>query len=563
MVEGKNKSTTALRAEVQRLNQRLIILEAAEAKRERIEAELRTEVEFSVNLINALPVFFVALDSSGKPIMMNQVMLNALGYAPHEVLGVDYLSTFISEDDTAKVLSAFEAVTRRQPSPILSEYRMKTKFGQELLVEWHSRPVFRQDQQLDFIFSVGLDVTERRQAEQALKQYAERLKALNEIQRTILVAQAPQRVMDTTLSQLQRLIPYTRASLIELDVESDEAIVATVNRGDRAVDQRLPLAYFGETIRSRQPQIVYVKDIETLEPTTPVDWRLRQEGSRSYLIIPLVIHNQLIGYLNLESSQPAAFTQEHLEIAQEVIPLLAVAIHNARLFEQVQVARNQLERLAHQLVAVQEEERLYISRELHDEAGQALTALKINLTLMQADLTPECETFRQPLGEAAAVIDATLNRIRLLAQDLRPPALDAIGLNLTLKDLGHRFAKRTHISVKYEGQELPSLPDTINISLYRFLQEALTNVAKHASATQVQVKLSYENALIKLSIKDNGQGFDPRLQSQAAHHRRFSGLGLLGMHERLAQLRGQLVIDSHPGGGTYLEAQVPWPEELL
>jgi PAS domain S-box-containing protein len=400
MIDEEN---SVLKAEIQRLNQRLILLEAAEAKRERIAAELRTEVEFSANLINALPLFFVALDSSGKPIMMNQVMLNALGYTPDEVLGVDYLSTFISEKDAAKVLSAFEAIARRQPSPLLSEYRMKTRADQELLVEWRSRPVFRQDHQLDFIFSIGLDVTERRQAEQ----------------------------------------------------------------------------------------------------------------------------------------------------------------DNARLFEQVQVARNQLERLAHQLVAVQEEERLYISRELHDEAGQALTALKINLTLMQSDLTPECEPFRQPLGEATAVIDATLNRIRLLAQDLRPPALDAIGLNLTLKDLGHRFAKRTHISVKYEGQELSPLPGTINICLYRFLQEALTNVAKHTSATQIQVNLKYENEMIKLSVADNGQGFDPRLQGQSPRHRRFPGLGLLGMHERLAQLRGQLVINSQPGQGTYLEAQVPWPEEGL
>ncbi len=117
--------------------------------------------------------------------------------------------------------------------------------------------------------------------------------------------------------------------------------------------------------------------------------------------------------------------------------------------------------------------------------------------------------------------------------------------------------------MKYEGQELSQLPGAINICLYRFLQEALTNVAKHTSATQVQVKLNYENALIKLSVEDNGQGFDPRLQSRSTRHRSFSGLGLLGMHERLAQLRGQLVIDSQPGRGTYLEAQVPWPERDL
>jgi len=209
-------------------------------------------------------------------------------------------------------------------------------------------------------------------------------------------------------------------------------------------------------------------------------------------------------------------------------------------------------RLARQLVSAQEEERRHISRELHDELGQALTFLRIQLGLMQNDLGPQSESFLKRMSEAVVLTDATIERMRVLAQDLRPPGLDAVGLNLTLEGFCRTFARRTGLSVDYTGEELRALPEAANISFYRYLQEALTNVAKHAHASHIQVKLSRDNGEISLSVEDDGRGFCRQAQESS------SGLGLLGVRERLESLGARLEIESWPGQGTRLSALMPW-----
>ncbi len=217
-------------------------------------------------------------------------------------------------------------------------------------------------------------------------------------------------------------------------------------------------------------------------------------------------------------------------------------------------AEEAIQKLAKQIVITQEEERQRISRELHDEAGQALTALKIGLELILDEVSPKAQKLRQNLDEAIALTDATRDRIRLLARDLRPPALDTVGLNLTLEDFCKNFARRTHLTITYEGVWLPKLADGKNICLYRFLQEALTNVAKHAKASQVKVILWCDKAAVHLSIQDNGIGFNKNIYmsgNQAA------GLGLLGMQERVELQGGHLEIQSTIRQGTQVVAHLP------
>jgi signal transduction histidine kinase len=148
-----------------------------------------------------------------------------------------------------------------------------------------------------------------------------------------------------------------------------------------------------------------------------------------------------------------------------------------------------------------------------------------------------------------------MEQLRLLAQDLRPPALDTVGLNPTLKSFCGDFAERTRISIAYLGLELPMLPEAVNTCLYRFLQEALTNVAKHARANRVWVALRYDAAAVSLSVEDDGQGFDG--QARMSQRCWPMGIGLLGMQERLESLGGRLEIRSRPGQGTCLVAHLP------
>lgn len=216
-------------------------------------------------------------------------------------------------------------------------------------------------------------------------------------------------------------------------------------------------------------------------------------------------------------------------------------------------AEEAIQKLAKQIVFAQEEERQRVSRELHDEAGQALTALKISLELMLADV-PE-GSLRQNLTEAVLLTENTREHIRLLARGLRPPALDTVGLNLTLEDICRDFARRTKLNIQYSGLELPDLSDAVSICLYRFLQEALTNVARHADAAAVRVNLAREGRTVCLSVQDDGKGFARRERLEARN--RPIGIGILGMQERLELLGGHLTIHTAVGHGTHVAAFLP------
>ncbi len=280
---------------------------------------------------------------------------------------------------------------------------------------------------------------------------------------------------------------------------------------------------------------------------------------RSELCVPLKAGERVIGVINAESRRANAFSEDDERLLATVAGQLATAIERARLLEAERAARDRLRWLTQQVVSAQEEERQRVSRELHDEAGQALTALKIGLELMHADLPFESESLRRRMAEAVALTDTTMEQIRLLAQGLRPPALDAVGLALTLEGFCRDFAERTRLSIRYTGANLPALPGAVNIALYRFLQEALTNVAKHAHANRVGVTLRYDAGAVSLSIEDDGQGFDQQGRRRAAR-RPATGIGLLGMQERFELLGGRVSIESRPGNGTRLTAYAPVPE---
>jgi PAS domain S-box-containing protein len=213
-------------------------------------------------------------------------------------------------------------------------------------------------------------------------------------------------------------------------------------------------------------------------------------------------------------------------------------------------SQEKMRSLTAQTVKTQEEERRTISRELHDDAGQALITLQYSLAAVQNEL-PETETFsRKRLSDSLRVIDQTMQHIRSLAHSLRPPVLDIGGIDLSLQEYCREQTERTRIPILYQGQDIPGLPDEISISLYRFVQEGLTNVLKHAQATQAKVRLQYKKGEISISVSDNGIGMDDPIPPR--------GMGLDGIRERLKLLGGRLETHSTKGRGTRLVAYVPW-----
>ncbi len=210
--------------------------------------------------------------------------------------------------------------------------------------------------------------------------------------------------------------------------------------------------------------------------------------------------------------------------------------------------------LAQRVVYAHEEERHRVSRELHDEAGQALAALKISLQLMRDDAAGTAPDLVAGLDDAVQLVESTRDQIRIIARDLRPPALDGLGLDVALESFCHDFARRTNLTIDYAGADGLSAADAVEIALYRLLQEALSNVATHAAATKVVVRLRQADGVISLTISDDGIGFDPGAVSR---RRPDAGIGLAGMRERIELLDGALSIESGPGRGTTIAAEVP------
>ena len=287
--------------------------------------------------------------------------------------------------------------------------------------------------------------------------------------------------------------------------------------------------------------------------------RLPHESDWVRLAIALETRNRTIGVWLFGRRDPDDYyPQPDIVLLAALGSQVAVALENIRLYEQVRVGRNRLQVLARQLVVAQEEERRRLSRALHDEAGQRLTALRITLELIGGDLPAEFGSLRQRLGDAANLTSGIMEQIRLLAQDLRPPALDAVGLNLTLEGFCRDYSRRTRLSIDYQSTDGQVPAEPICICLYRFLQEALTNVVKHAGAGQVRVALQHDTDEISLSVEDNGHGFD--VPSTLPAQSQPMGIGLLGMQERIESLGGWLEIESQPGQGTRLVAHVPMLE---
>lgn len=228
------------------------------------------------------------------------------------------------------------------------------------------------------------------------------------------------------------------------------------------------------------------------------------------------------------------------------------------LFEQVRQGRERLRALATKVVNAQEEERRRISRELHDEVGQNLTVLGISLRMLQNDLEDQPEAVRQRIRDAIHLSDATMAHIRSLAQDLRPPSLDTLGLNAALEGLCSAFAQRTQLPVDYEGCEFTDVNEAVRIALYRFLQEALTNAARHSTGDRVWVHLKRGDNFLELAIRDNGQGFTEQAGAAGTAGLREGGIGLIGMRERIEMVGGAVQIDSRPGEGACVSARVPF-----
>ena len=221
----------------------------------------------------------------------------------------------------------------------------------------------------------------------------------------------------------------------------------------------------------------------------------------------------------------------------------------------IELARSRyaLQQLSARLVDAQETERRAISRELHDEVGQALGALLVDIGRLSTALSGDRPEVKAQLDNLKSVAERTFQSVRNIALLLRPSMLDDLGLAAALEWQGREVSRRSQIEVSVEADSIPEvLPDEYKICIYRLVQEALNNAVRHSGARNATVAVERSADTIVVRVTDDGHGFDPG---------RSRGMGILGMEERVKRLGGTLSVESHPGKGTAVIAELPTPPE--
>jgi signal transduction histidine kinase len=268
----------------------------------------------------------------------------------------------------------------------------------------------------------------------------------------------------------------------------------------------------------------------------------RRLGVHSALYVPLLVRGRAIGVVIAHDKQgpTPAFGEDDLRLAESLASRAAIAVDLSE-----RVGRDSVRRV----VEAQELERARLARELHDETGQALTSILLGLKPLER--TAESDEARAALESVRELVISTLQNVRRLAVELRPSALDDFGLGPAVERLTETFREQSGLHVDLESQLGDErLPREAETTLYRVIQEALTNIVKHSAASRVSVLLQRKNGAVVAVVEDDGTGFDPG-------ERRADAIGLAGMSERLSLAGGRLQIESSPGSGTTVVAEVP------
>jgi len=288
------------------------------------------------------------------------------------------------------------------------------------------------------------------------------------------------------------------------------------------------------------------------QPLHPLVGRLTAMlGTEQGIVTPLQVGDETHGVLAVTG---AGLTEADVPAVTAFANQAAIAIENARLLEQVQAAREQLRDLAGYLQDAREEERAEIAREIHDEFGQALSALNMDLSWLSKRLPADQPHLAEKTSAMSDLIDSAIQTVRRVATELRPGLLDDLGLAAAMEWQAEEFAERTGIGCDlYLGDEEIVLDRDLATAIFRIFQETLTNVARHAQATEVRVELEDKPGELVLIIRDNGKGIT---ESQVSHPR---SLGLMGMRERARSWGGEVAFQGVPGQGTTVTVRIPRP----
>jgi len=430
-----------------------------------------------------------------------------LGYADREIANrLEEWETRIHPEDRERVLATVRAFLESPGPGYEMECRLRHKDGSYRWILSRSSVLRDADGKPYRMLGAHLDFTERKRNEERLREYE---KVVENLQEMIMV-----------VDREYRYLIANRAFLNYRGMERDQIV-------GRLVSEVLDKEVFNRVVKQK---------VDECLQGNVVHYELRynypQFGERDLFI----------SYFPIQGSAGV----------DRVACVLEDITERKRAEKELQRSLAQLRKLAARLETVREEERTRAAREIHDELGQALTAIKLDLTALLRDLPPDRGPAAPRRQSIFKLLDETMQSTRRIATELRPAVLDDLGLAAAVEWAAEDFQARTgtKCQVSLPGADIAMDPERAT-AVFRILQEALTNVARHANATQVNVRLEKGNGGLLLEVHDNGRGFDEKLLSTA------SSLGILGMRERALLLGGEFTIGGAPGEGTTVRVRIP------
>ncbi|HEX5617428.1 MAG TPA: PAS domain S-box protein [Solirubrobacteraceae bacterium] len=488
------------------------------------------------------------LDETGRILLFNEACERATGFTRDEVLGRD-AREFVIPPEERDAFGEFLAYVAKTGSSMPQVGHWMTKDGERRLIAWSNKPMAGTEGGPMSLVTTGIDLTDRSplrsEDERALAgdpeaklaevgRLATEQRALRRVATLVASEAQPERVFAAVSDECARVLEVNASAVFRYDADGAATVVGRHDRdnidvfpiGMRVVD---PHSSVGRVRTTGEP--VRIDDWGGI--TGPTAEAMYRTGYRSTAAVPIVVAGTLWGAVGIASENPLPPETEHRLAA--FCELISLALASAQ-------ARADLVASRLRLVRAGDETRRRLERNLHDGAQQRLVSVALTLRLARARLTPDNEQSSALLEEAARELDTGLQELREIARGLHPAILTDRGLLQALETL----AARVPVPLEIHGPE-ERLPAHIEATIYYIVAEALTNVARHADATQASVTIRRDADMVRCEVTDDGRG--------GADISR--GTGILGLRDRAEAAGGTLTLTSPPGEGTTVAAALP------
>ncbi len=404
------------------------------------------------------------------------------------------------------------------------------------------------------------DITHRKRTEEALKQRNRELSILNSIAVALNHNMALNLILRETLKNILKVLELNRGAIFLIDREREKTEVIAES-GFQVEDAQDPQqVFFKDPLLSKAlVEDEMVLKPEPIFPTFKTRFQTKGQKFTPWLTCFLItFKGKGVGFFGLDIHSSRKLSQYEFHLMGSLGNFLGGAIVNAQMRETIRRNRQELRRLTEKLFQGQEEERRRIARELHDESGQSLTAVKLALERLEQNVSSQEKGFKEEIGEIIRMVQRTSSEIRHLSYHLHPTLLSDLGLepalDLYFKEIKNHTSHNIEFSMVGFDHRLDVDMETV---FYRFSQEALTNTLKHSGADNFRLAIIKSYPKIIFRAEDDGIGFDTQIIGTNKRN-----LGLLGMRERTSLLGGTFKLRSKPGEGTRIRIEIPFAESL-